>query len=107
MGRNERLEAKKPWWEIHQLGVGKVKQWASTNGLRLYFEGHQFVDLIFKDANGEYHVVEVKSGKAGPNANQEMILTMFRELGAHTYLAVFDVDKDSISVEPFPAMRHE
>ncbi len=51
--------------------------------------------------------MEVKSGKAEPNTKQKRILTMFRELGAHTYLALFDIDKGSISVEPFPAIRHE
>ena len=87
------------FWEIHQVGVSKVKQWAEGRGHILVFDGHQFVDLIFQTKEGKYLVVEVKTLKAKPKAKQREVLGAFKALGAETTVARYDIDRDDITFE--------
>lgn len=69
-------------------------------------EGHQLIDLIFKDSSQGYVAVEVKTGKAEPKSTQRRILAMLSDLGAQTFLATYDVEGDKLEMSRFPARRH-
>jgi hypothetical protein len=95
------LEGKNVFWEGHKMGVAKVKEWAIENRLNVYLEGHQLIDLIFRDVKGSYWAIEVKTLNAQPNGKERRFLQMMKDVGANVFIARYDLDTDRLNMIPF------